>query len=194
MINSLSIIIVLAIVGLTIPVMNVNAGDRNCDVDVNHPYCTGEEGASGMVYCDLAYSNPADVDMYGDCYNRDFSTIDCHEHPNHSRCIGFEGREGKINTLGTRKRYYERLSKIRKAHLIIKKKDRSKGDDISNYELTDLGSSLYESLLTLRRAANLRWRLNAIDVLDDRVPIEERIKLIQAIIPDETIRKILLKH
>lgn len=96
MINSLSIIIVLAIVGLTIPVMNVNAGDRNCDVDVNHPYCTGEEGASGMVYCDLAYSNPADVDMYGDCYNRDFSTIDCHEHPNHSRCIGFEGREGNI--------------------------------------------------------------------------------------------------
>jgi hypothetical protein len=105
-----------------------------------------------------------------------------------------EHRQPKINNLGTRKRYYERLSKIRKAHLIIKKKDRSKGDDISNYELTDLGSSLYESLLTLRRAANLRWRLNAIDVLDDRVPIEERIKLIQAIIPDETIRKILLKH
>jgi hypothetical protein len=105
-----------------------------------------------------------------------------------------EHRQLKINTLGTRKRYYERLSKIRKAHLIIKKKDRSKGDDISNYELTDLGSSLYESLLTLRRAANLRWRLNAIDALDDRVPIEERIKLIQAIIPDETIRKILLKH
>ena len=79
------------------------------------------------------------------------------------------------------------------AHLIIKKKDRSKGDDLSNYELTDFGSSLYESLLTLRRAANLRWSLKAIDALDDRVPIEERIKLIQTLIPYEAIRKILLK-
>jgi hypothetical protein len=27
---------------------NVYAGDRDCDVDINHPYCTGEEGAGGM--------------------------------------------------------------------------------------------------------------------------------------------------
>ena len=104
-----------------------------------------------------------------------------------------EHRQPKISNLGTRKRYYERLSKIREAHLIIKKKDRSKGDDLSNYELTDFGSSLYDSLLTLRRAANLRWSLKAIDALDDRVPIEERIKLIQTLIPYEAIRKILLK-
>ena len=53
-------------------------------------------GAGGMVFCDLAWSNPDDVDRFGDCYDRDFSRIDCDEHPNHSRCTGFGGRNGLI--------------------------------------------------------------------------------------------------
>ncbi|MGC1134214.1 MAG: hypothetical protein WA941_15415 [Nitrososphaeraceae archaeon] len=72
------------------------AGDRNCDVDISHPYCTGEEGAQGMIFCDLAWSDPADYDRFGDCYDRDFSRIDCGEHPGHSRCGGFQGRDGLI--------------------------------------------------------------------------------------------------
>jgi hypothetical protein len=71
----------------------VKAGDRNCDVDINHPYCTGEEGADGIVFCDLAGNED---DRFGDCYDRDFSQIDCDAHPNHSRCIGHDGRDGLI--------------------------------------------------------------------------------------------------
>jgi hypothetical protein len=74
----------------------VKAGDRNCDVEPDHPYCNGTEGAGGMIYCDLAWSDPADYDRFGDCYDRDFSRIDCDEHPNHSRCVGHDGRDGLI--------------------------------------------------------------------------------------------------
>jgi hypothetical protein len=52
--------------------------------------------AGGMIFCDRAWSDPADYDRFGDCYDRDFSTIDCNEHPNHSRCYGYQGREGNI--------------------------------------------------------------------------------------------------
>jgi hypothetical protein len=71
----------------------VKAGDIDCDIRPNHEYCTGEEGASGMAFCDLSANED---DRFGDCYDRDFSRIDCDEHPSHSRCVGFEGRDGLI--------------------------------------------------------------------------------------------------
>jgi len=82
--------------GIAAAVTPVMAGDIDCGARPNHEYCTGEEGAQGMVFCDVAWSDQADVDRFGDCYNRDFSTIDCDEHPNHSRCDGFQGRDGNI--------------------------------------------------------------------------------------------------
>jgi hypothetical protein len=91
----------LVFLGLAIPIFmllvpNVYAGDRDCDREPNDPLCTGEKGTGGMTFCDLAWSDPADVDRFGDCYDRDFSRIDCDEHQNHSRCVGFEGRDGLI--------------------------------------------------------------------------------------------------
>ena len=34
----------------------VKAGDIDCDVEPNDVYCTGEEGAGGMRFCDLVIS------------------------------------------------------------------------------------------------------------------------------------------
>ena len=106
----------------------------------------------------------------------------------------FEHRQPRIGDFGTRKRYYERMARLKKAHLITKKKNI--GYQIKKepgHELTDLGSILYESLLTLKHAKNLLWNLKAIDALDEEVPIEERKKLTEALIPDEAIRKILVE-
>jgi hypothetical protein len=77
-------------------VPNAYAGDADCDTDPNDSRCNGETGASGMTFCDLAWSNPEDVDRFGDCYDRDFSTIDCDEYPDSSRCSGYRGEGGKI--------------------------------------------------------------------------------------------------
>ena len=99
----------------------------------------------------------------------------------------FEHRQPRIGDFGTRKRYYDRMTRLKKAHLITKKKN-------IGYELTLLGSTLYESFLAIQRAKNLLWNLKALDALDE-VPNEERKKLIEALIPDEAIRKILFeKH
>ena len=104
-----------------------------------------------------------------------------------------EHREPKISDFGSRKRYYERMTKLKTAHLITKKRNKeyqTKGE--TSHELTALGSTMYESLLTLRRAANLRWNLKALDALN-RLPSEERKKLIEVLIHDDAIRKILLE-
>ena len=108
-----------------------------------------------------------------------------------------KGRPLKISDFRTPKRYYERIAKLKKAHLITdKKKDRkymAEDKTKTNYELTELGLAVNNSLLTLKRAANVHWGLRAIDVLDERMPYEERNKLIEKLIHDETIRKILLQ-
>ena len=59
--------------------------------------------------------------------------------------------------------------------------------------LTDLGVSVYGILMILRRAEDLHLNLEAIDALDESMPHEELNKLIEKLIPDEFIRKILLK-
>jgi hypothetical protein len=108
-----------------------------------------------------------------------------------------ENRQPRVGDLGTRKRYYTRLSKLKKAHLIMKKSKRDAEEGISHqdgYELTDLGSILYSLYLTIRRAESLRVNLGAIDTLDESMPQEEVNKLIEALIPDESIRKFLLKY
>ena len=111
----------------------------------------------------------------------------------------YEHRQPKISDLGTRKRYYERMAKLKKAHLIIKKKKNGKQQQQQTtangygYELTDLGLTVYGIAMILRRAEDLRMNLEAIDALDENMPHEELNKLIETLIPDEVIRKILLK-
>jgi len=65
----------------------------------------------------------------------------------------------------------------------------------AGYNVTPVGAVLYERLLTLRRAECLRWNLQAVDALNETVPVEERNKIMETPIPDEIIRKLLLmKH
>ena len=74
---------------ITSMVQPVVAGDANCETDPDDPRCTGEKGAGGMNFC-------VPGDRFGDCYDADFSTIDCDVHQNHSRCTGSQGRDGNI--------------------------------------------------------------------------------------------------
>jgi hypothetical protein len=92
----LLVLVIIPLLFMATTLSNVHAGDANCETDPDDPRCTGEKGAGGMNFCDLAWSDPADVDRFGDCYDRDFSRIDCEEHPGHSRCGGTTGREGLI--------------------------------------------------------------------------------------------------
>jgi hypothetical protein len=97
------------------------------------------------------------------------------------------------------------ITKLTKAQLITKEKKNGKQHQQQQqkqqkttaneygYELTDLGLSVYGILMILRRAEDLRMNLEAIDALDESMPHEELNKLIEKLIPDESIRKILLK-
>lgn len=116
--------------------------------------------------------------------------------------IIYDHRQPKTRDLGTRKRYYERITKLTKAQLITKEKKNGKQQQQQKqkttaneygYKLTDLGVSVYGILMILRRAEDLHMNLEAIDALDESMPDEELNKLIEKLIPDEFIRKILLK-
>jgi hypothetical protein len=97
-----------------------------------------------------------------------------------------EHRHPAVSDFGTRKRYYDRLAKLRRAHLIAKKNAHRAG-----YEVTPVGAIMYEGLLTLRRAESLRWNFQALDALDETVPSEERDKIMETLVPDEVLRKLL---
>ena len=60
-------------------------------------------------------------------------------------------------------------------------------------KITSLGSIVYDTLQTLKRAENLGWILIALDTIPDDNSFKERNKLIEALIPDEDIRRILVK-
>ena len=97
-----------------------------------------------------------------------------------------EHRHPTVGDFGTRKRYYDRLLKLKRAHLIAKKNTLPKG-----YEITPLGAIMYSGLLTLRRAENLRLNFQALDALNETVPAEELDKMMETLIPDEALRKLL---
>jgi hypothetical protein len=120
----------------------------------------------------------------------------------------YERQQPKLKDLGTRKRYYESMAKLTKAQLITKRKksgieqqlqqQKQRQQSTANeyeygYEFTDLGLSVYGILMLLRRAEDLHMKLDAIDALDENMPHEELNKLIEKLVPDESIRKILLK-
>jgi hypothetical protein len=116
-----------------------------------------------------------------------------------------EGQKPRIRDFGTPKRYYPRMRALKEAQLvaIVMKKGNSSNDNNNNskgkrsnkkeYKLTALGQSLYESLPKLRHALSLYWKLNAIDALDKEVPLVGYNKLVESLIQDEALRKVLLK-
>ena len=106
---------------------------------------------------------------------------------------GQPNREILISRLNlTRKQYYTRINQLRDAGLITRKRAR--------FVLTSLGKVVYETQKTIGVAIQNRWKLEAIDSvqtsqLADRMPTEERQKLINTLIGDcDKIRDILLCH
>ena len=107
--------------------------------------------------------------------------------------VGHPNGEILISRLNlTRKQYYTRINQLRNAGLISKKRAR--------FVLTSLGKVVYETHKTIGIAIQNRWKLQAIDLLENslptnRMPIDGRQKVINTLLGDcEMIRDILLCH
>jgi hypothetical protein len=103
--------------------------------------------------------------------------------------IAIEGGDSDIlvSRLGvTRKQYYSRISALSKTGLISRTNHR--------YRLTSFGKIVYDEQLTIGRAANTFWKLKAIDSFDteNKLPVDERNRIINALIDNQDIKKILL--
>jgi hypothetical protein len=87
----------------------------------------------------------------------------------------------------TRKQYYFRISALLKTGLISRKS--------RQYNLTSFGKIVYDAQLMIGRAANTFWKLKAIDSLEtDKLPADERNKIINTLIDNQDIIKILVKQ
>ena len=90
----------------------------------------------------------------------------------------------------TRKQYYTRINQLRDAGLITRKS--------TKFVLTSLGRVVYETHKTIGVAIQNRWRLQAIDSLENTLithgmPTEERHKLINTLLGNcDNLREILL--
>ena len=107
--------------------------------------------------------------------------------------VGHSNGEILISRMNlTRKQYYTRINRLVDAGLITKKRAR--------FVLTSLGRVVYEAHKIIGVAIQNRWKLQAIDSihtsqLADRMPIEERNKLINTLLGDcDKIGDILLCH
>jgi hypothetical protein len=88
----------------------------------------------------------------------------------------------------TRKQYYSRISALMKSGL-ISRRDRQ-------YMLTSLGKIVYDAQMMIGRATNTYWKLKAIDSLETKhkLPADERNKIINTLIDNQDIIKILVKQ
>ncbi len=94
-----------------------------------------------------------------------------------------------ITRLGvTRKQFYSRVSALQKTGLISRKN--------RQYVLTSLGLIVYDSQLMIGKATNAYWKLKAIDSLEieHRLPADERNKIINTLVDNQDIIKILVKQ
>ena len=94
-----------------------------------------------------------------------------------------------ISRLGlTRKQYYSRISALLKTGL-IRRENRQ-------YEVTSFGMIIYDMLSVIGTAINYYWKLKAIDSIEieHKLPIDERSKIINTLIDNENIIKILMNR
>lgn len=94
-----------------------------------------------------------------------------------------------ITRLGvTRKQFYSRMSALQKTGLISRKN--------RQYVLTSLGLIVYDSQLMIGKATNAYWKLKAIDSLETehKLPADERNKIINTLVDNQDIIKILVKQ
>jgi predicted transcriptional regulator len=87
------------------------------------------------------------------------------------------------------KQYYLRMAKLTKANLIRRKNGR--------YFLTLIGKIVYEAHMTIGKALNYYWKLQALDSIQTAssagLPKEEISKLVDTLIDDYQIKDILMK-
>ena len=98
--------------------------------------------------------------------------------------------EIQIRKMGlTTKQYYSRISKMINANLIRRKNGR--------YFMTLLGKIVYEAHMTIGKALNYYWKLQALDSIQTSstagLPKEEISKLVDTLIDDYQIKDILMK-
>ena len=88
----------------------------------------------------------------------------------------------------TRKQYYSRITRLVKAGLVKRQKGR--------YFLTAFGMVIYDTQRLLGNAVKNYWKLKALDslVANDKVPKEERSKIIDLMISNPQIKEILLSN
>jgi hypothetical protein len=88
----------------------------------------------------------------------------------------------------TKKQYYSRISHLIKAGLVKRRKGR--------YFVTAFGKVVYNAQKLLGTAVKNYWKLRAIDTLgvanDDKMPTEERMKIIDLMIGNQQMKEILL--
>jgi hypothetical protein len=122
-----------------------------------------------------------------------FNTIATSSDPTVNGQVLGDGGQIYISHLNlTRRQYYRRIDRLRSLGLINRKKGR--------YSLSSLGRVVYETQKTIGLAIQNRWKLQAIDLLENslptnRMPIDGRQKVINTLLGDcETIRNILISH
>ena len=98
--------------------------------------------------------------------------------------------EIQVRKMGlTLKQYYSRMAKLTKADLIRRKNGR--------YFLTLLGKIVYEAHVTIGKALNYYWKLQALESIQTSsstgLPKEEISKLVDTLIDDYQIKDILMK-
>jgi hypothetical protein len=98
--------------------------------------------------------------------------------------------EIQVRKMGlTLKQYYLRMAKLTKADLIRRKNGR--------YFLTLLGKIVYEAHLTIAKALNYYWKLQALESIQtsspDGLPKKKISKLVDTLIDDYQIKDILMK-
>jgi hypothetical protein len=88
----------------------------------------------------------------------------------------------------TKKQYYSRISRLTKAGLVKRHKGK--------YFVTAFGRVIYDAQRLLGSAVKNYWKLRAIDSLgvanDNKIPTEERTKIINLMIGNPQIKEILL--
>jgi hypothetical protein len=99
----------------------------------------------------------------------------------------FDSKSLKSNSKLTRKQYYSRLSRMTRSKLVTRRN--------GGYRLTTFGKIVYEFQLLIENALENQWKLKAIDSLElsKDLPEEERQKLIDTLIEDQSLKQILIK-
>jgi DNA-binding PadR family transcriptional regulator len=84
------------------------------------------------------------------------------------------------------KTYYTAMNKLKKANLIAK--------HAKQYNLTNLGKIVWNSLQIIDKSVQLQWALNALDAIQmTNGETDSRDKVVQVLIPDEQIRNIVME-